>query len=37
MSTTHTRPPEPDPDTKLYVMNVLRLKAQLEKGWNPAA
>jgi hypothetical protein len=25
------------PDTKLYVKNVLRLKAQLEKGWNPAA
>jgi LysM repeat protein len=23
------------PDTKLYVKNVLRLKAQLEKGWNP--
>jgi N-acetylmuramoyl-L-alanine amidase len=24
------------PDTKLYVKNVLRLKGQLEKGWNPA-
>jgi LysM repeat protein len=24
------------PDTKLYVQNVLRLKAQLESGWNPA-
>jgi LysM repeat protein len=23
------------PDTKLYVKNVLRLKAQFEKGWNP--
>jgi N-acetylmuramoyl-L-alanine amidase len=24
------------PDTKLYVKNVLRIKAQLESGWNPA-
>jgi LysM repeat protein len=24
------------PDTKLYVKNVLRIKAQLERGWNPA-
>lgn len=23
------------PDTKLYVKNVLRIKAQLEKGWSP--
>ena len=23
------------PDTKLYVKNVLRIKAQLERGWNP--
>jgi soluble lytic murein transglycosylase-like protein len=24
------------PDTKLYVKNVLRIKAQLESGWSPA-
>ena len=24
------------PDTKLYVKNVMRIKAQLESGWNPA-
>jgi LysM repeat protein len=24
------------PDTKVYVTNVLRIKAQLERGWNPA-
>jgi hypothetical protein len=23
------------PDTKLYVQNVLRIKAQLERGWDP--
>ena len=23
------------PDTKLYVKNVLRIKAQLERGWDP--
>ena len=23
------------PDTKLYVRNVLRIKAQLERGWDP--